>query len=521
MAKVNQEEINAEFKSAVDNYSNSIKTIKSEVEAVRKNPGVYCSGLGDRGFLSLIREVFQNSIDQIIMEESPASFVDVYYNEQTLEVVIRDNGLGFPFQDIERIVNKMNTSKNYEKVKGKFSIGTHGMGVKAVNFLSAEFDAESYRYDGTAIRFSTISGCPVKSTKDKPNPRPIPNKDKFQGSLVRFIPDVGVLGEINLSWKEVYTLVSQIISRTPIGTLCNFEAIDKNGVSHKEQLLNRDGIITDLVNMSKKPICKPITIFGDNGYMRLNMAFIFDGEDSPILRCVSYCNMCPTVAGTHIDGTVDGISRWFTKYMNDLYLSSTKSKVKVISSDIKSNIIISIAADVLEPVFIGQAKEQLANKEMAQYCRDVVIDNLNTWSKENPAELTKICKYLKEVAEMRARNDKVKETIVNKFQANAVTGYPAKFARPLKQKKEFVIVEGDSAAGSVKEGRDRNTTGLFPIRGKLPNAFRTTRSKMFENQEVQGIFKCILNCPYKKDFDPYKDVPWEKVIIMADADPDR
>ena len=213
--------------------------------------------------------------------------------------------------------------------------------------------------------------------------------------------------------------------------------------------------------MSTAPICKPIEVYSNNGYMRLHTGFVFDGGDNPtgLVRCVAFSNMCPTTLGTHIDGTIDGICKWFTKYMNDLYLSSSKSKVKVTPADVRSNIIISIDAAVLEPVFIGQAKEQLANKEMAPYCRDAVIDNLNTWSKENPAELTKICKYLKEVAEMRAKNDKVKENIVNKFQANAVTGYPAKFARPLKQKKEFVIVEGDSAAGSVKEGRDRNTTG--------------------------------------------------------------
>ncbi len=447
MAKDPVQELDEQFKSAVDNYGAQIKTLKSHVEAVRQNVGMWLSGIGDRAFLSMQREVFQNSVDQILLDESPANFVYFYYNENTLETIVEDNGLGFPFEDIERIITVPNTSKNYEKTKGIFQTGLHGAGLKASNAVTLDLVAESYKYDGTAVRFTTHQGYPVHK-KNKPNPEPIPNKQKKQGSKIWFTPDQSVLGELNLSWKDIYELIKNIIIRTPIGTVCRFEAVDKNGVTHKEDIVNKDGIVTNLIEMSSKPICKPIEIFNNDGWMRLNAVFVFDGGDNPtgLVRVTSYCNMCPTIAGTHTDGTIDGICKWFTKYMNDIFLTNNKTKVKVTAADIKSNVVISIAADMVEPVFIGQAKEQLANKEMAPFCRDSVINCLNDWSKANPNELLKICKYLKEVAEMRAKNDKVKENIVNKFQSNAITGYPAKFSRPIKQKEEFIIVEGDEAS---------------------------------------------------------------------------
>lgn len=444
MAKNQVHELDEQYKSAIDNYGNQIKTFKDWCTSVKKRPSYHCGGLNERGFISLQREVFQNSVDQVVMENSPANMISFYYNEQTLETSVEDNGLGFPFNDIERIVTTPNTSKNYEKKPGNFSTGYNGVGLKITSCLSSKLIAESYRYDGTAIQFTTVEGYPLQG-KNISNPKSIPNKNYKQGSKVTFWPNTEVLGEINLPWQEIYNLIYKIISRTPIGTICKFEAVDKEGKTHKEEIINKDGIFTDIIQLSKAPICKPIEIFNNNGYHRLHAGIIFDGSENPsgLIRSVAFCNMCPTIAGTHIDGTVDGVCKWFTKYMNDIFLSNNKNKVKIIPADIKGNIIISIAADALEPVFIGQAKEQLANKEMAPFCRDTVINGLNDWSKANPSELTKICKYLKEVAEIRAKNEKVKETIVNKFQANAITGYPAKFARSIKEKKEFIIVEGD------------------------------------------------------------------------------
>ena len=167
MPKNVPQELDSQFKDAIDNYGSQIKTLKDWCTSVKMRPSYHCGGLNERGFISLQREVFQNSIDQVVMETSPATFVYFYYNEQTLETTVEDNGLGFPFEDIERIVTKPNTSKNYEKQPHFYSSGYNGAGLKITCCLSSKLIAESYRYDGTAVRLTTVEGYTVNK-KGKP-----------------------------------------------------------------------------------------------------------------------------------------------------------------------------------------------------------------------------------------------------------------------------------------------------------------------------------------------------------------
>lgn len=437
---LNQAEINA-----IENYSDEIKTLKDFVSACRRMPGMYIGGVSNRGYLSLIREIYQNSVDQLVKPGSPATEVYLYYNMQTLQVTVRDNGLGLPYKDMERILTVPNTSKNYEKRVGEYSSGKHGIGCKATNALSSRLIARSYKYDGTAMEFTTTEGYPDKF-KNKSNPYPIKNKNKFQGSEITFYP-CEILGEINLDWKVVYTQMKRILLRSKLGAILHFEAVDSNGVTHKEDIVNKDGIIGDLIEKSHNPICRPITVSQDNGYMKLEAAFVFDagGKDGPSSteEVISFCNMCPTQLGTHEDGVVDGITKWFVKYINNIYLSNSKSKTTVIAADIKTGLIVSINAAMLEPIFVGQAKEQLSNPEMAPFCRDTVMNTLDEWSKANPQDLAKLCKYFKEIAEVRIKSSGEKLKIVTRYQENSLTGYPRKYKKPLKAKRDFMIVEGD------------------------------------------------------------------------------
>lgn len=374
------------------------------------------------------------------------------------------------------------------------------------------------------MRLTTKEGYPDGELKS------IPNKNKFNGTVLEFVPSAQVFGDnLHLDWKRVYNLIKQIVSRTPIGTTVEFEAVDSQGIVHKEKIINKDGIIRDLIEKSLHPMIKPITVFNDTGEMKLEAAFLFDSgdKDGPSAQeeVVSFCNMCPCI-GTHLDGTLKGICSFFTQYMNNIYLGSTsqqknskKAPLKVIPADIKTGLVLSINAAMLVPNLIGQSKEILSNPEMEPFCSETVINGLQEWAKNNPNDMLKLCKYFKDIAELRVKQNNEKVKIVNKYQSNSITGYPDNYTKPVKARKELFIVEGKSAGGSVISGRDINTQGCYSIRGKIPNAFRTPRNTLLQNAEIQGFIKIITGqdiSRYNKNFDPIKDIEWEKIIIASD-----
>lgn len=513
-------QITEEQRQAIDDYGGHIETIKDPVVIIRKRPGMYGGGTDNPGFLTLIREVYQNSTDQVVDPDSPANYIMCLYDERTFEFSSMDNGLGFPFDDMVRMVTEMHTSKNFSiKKKGQYSSGLHGVGIKVVNALSHCCRIESFRYDGSAMAIDLEKGYLVRG------PYKIPNKEKFQGSRVTFIPDLDIMGELTLGWKEVYILIKRIVSLSPIGTVVDFKATDIKGVEHTEHIVNTDGIITELINNVKFPMGKPIVISQDTGEQKLDLAFMYDagGEDGPnsLEQVTAFCNMCPTIAGPHITGVIEGICKWFTNYMNNIYLANSKSKTKVAAADIKCGLNVMISAACLEPVFIGQAKEQLGNKEMRKFCSDVVTKGLDEWSKSNSAQLGKMADYFKNLADIRTRAENSKQKLTKSYSANVLNGLPRKYLKPTESDDEFYIVEGDSAFGSAEDARDPKRQGIFPIRGKISSAYSKSKQAFWDNPEVVGIARIILGGKdYWKGFDPYKDVKWKKIVIMADADVD-
>lgn len=515
--------LNKAMQEAVDNYANDIITLKDFVTAVRKRPGMYIGAAGE-AVLNEIREIFQNCIDQMVDSNSPCDWFSIFYDELKLKFVVEDNGLGFPFDQIIRILTTQHTSKNFEKKLFQYSSGLHGIGAKVVNALSEYFMVESFRYDGTAVKMEFQKGYPMY---DKPIP--IPNEEKRQGSRITFIPDTEILTESLLEWKVLYRLLKNIMSLTPIGSHMDLYVTDRNGNNIKECIVNTDGIITNIIMKVKNPIIKPIVIGADDGTHKLDCAICYDaGSDngfSDMEDITSFANFCPTKGGTHVDGVIEGLTRWFTLYMNNIYLANQKSKekTKVIAADIRSGLNIMISAAHLEPIMVGQSKEQLSNPDMVPFCKETVMKGLDAWSKSNPQDLSKLARFFKEVSDIRMKAESSKAKIATKFTSNALTGLPEKYAKPLgNEHLEFLIVEGDSAGGMAKDGRNKYRQGIFPIRGKMPNAFQKSYKEFMSNAEVQGIIHILLSGKnYFRNFDPYKDCKYEKIIFMADADVDR
>lgn len=514
-------ELSKEMQAAIDNYGDRIETLQDFVTAVKLRYSMYLGAAHAPGFLHMIREIFQNSIDQLVDDRSPCDHIYIFYDMTgELKITVSDNGLGLPKDDMVRILTTQHTSQNYTKKKGEYSSGMNGVGAKVVNALSTYFIAESYRYDGQAFRLEMRDGYPTTE-----EPTPIPNPEYRQGTTITFSPSQEILGHIDLDWNIVYRLIKRIVSLTPLGSVVDFEAIDEHGVVHNEHIVNTDGILTDLITKAKNPFIKPIIVAEDNGEYKVEAAFVYssdyldDGGDTDA-QITAFCNWCPTSAGTHIDGVRKGIEAWFVNYMNKIYLTSAKNKTKVIAADIDCGLCVFINAACLDADFSGQAKETLTNPEMEPFAKAAMMKALDNWAASNPQDLNKLCKYFKEIADIRIKSTEQKTKIVEKFDTS-FTGMPAKYYKPEgKEHLELIICEGDSAKGTILNARDKKRQGVFPIRGKMPNAFRTPRNKFLNNAEVQSISKIILGKQYTKNFDPIKDVKWEKIIFGADADVD-
>lgn len=512
--KLTQEQI-----ENIQNYAGEIQSYKDFVEAVQKKPGMYIGYLGNRGFINMTREIFQNSYDELNRNSSPCDTVIVSYDERTNTVIVEDNGRGIPFGHIITIFQRQHTSSNYTKKKFDYSSGTHGVGAKVTNALCDYFKIESYNsivHEGRVVEFK--GGYPWDKGEVK-----IPNPENKQGAIITFTPNKKILGEITTTSEDIYQLIEMLMPMSKIGSKAIFNSIDIKGKQHTTTFINEDGILAFIVQMTSTPLIMPIKMFKDTGIMKMDIMMTYDASDMNDESIIAFSNSCPTESGYHIDGFKEGIAYFFTNYMNKVYLTNSTGKknknLKVTAADTRVGLKAAISVACLEPIFTGQAKQILGNEDMAPFIKNGVIDTLEEWSKNNPKDFAKICKYLKDVAELRLKQDKEKINLNKKYNSNSLTGLPSKYIAPVGNKHlELWIVEGDSAAGTMQNHRDKDTQGYFPIRGKLPNAFEKSAKDFLENAEVAGIIN-IIGGGYGKNFDITK-VKWEKIIFGADADAD-
>lgn len=538
MAKKKLDNISEEMRANILNYGDEIKTLADFVTAVRKRPGMYIGSTGNPGFRNLIREIIQNAFDEMNRKKSPCNTVWVSYDERTQTCIVEDNGRGIPFGEIVRIFSKQHTSSNFEKELGDFSSGLNGVGAKVTNALSSTFIIESYVL-GEARRVEFHEGYPTKNKEEV-----IPNPDNKQGSRVIFTPSKIAMGDTSITAEEVYNLINLILPLCALGAVVIFTGIDLKGKQYTEKLINKDGIMTYFIDSVDNPLVKPIQLFRNNGKMKADIAFTYsvvadkDNVYDPA-RLFAFCNTCPTTLGTHIDGFYEGVGYWFSNYMNKIYLAKSeasnkkkkKSKPLTIKfDDVRYGLVAVISAFHIEPTFDGQSKEKLSTEEMRPFIKSMVMDELDEWAKSNPNDLSKICRYLKDVAEVRIKADKEKVNITKKYKSNSLSGLPAGFVAPVGNPKtdklEVWFAEGESAAGSMRNDKAKSQ-GYFPLRGKIPDAFTKSRASFLGNEEVAGMIAIITDGI--KDYDinmigkkpiPVDKIKWDKIVLGTDADSD-
>lgn len=503
----------------IKHYGEKIKTIESFIQGVRKLPGMYIGATGNVGWKACIREIFQNAIDESLRKNSPCHYIRLVFDERNQSALVEDTGSGIPHGQIIKIFTTERTSSNYEKNQGEYTSGAHGVGSGVALALSKHFEVSSYIL-GNAVHVEFDEGNTWKKGEQK-----IKCPDGRQGTTVYMTPDNSILGFVNLTCGEIFDLVMKIFPIINIGDRIDFIGYDINGnCIYNKQLINQEGPIAGLSMICPKPIIAPITFGSDNGTIKAEVYMTWDvdmdTDNTEGENILSYGNFTPTTGGgTHVDGFLDGLCKYMRKYMNTFYLGP-KSKVSIINSDIKTGLRAVVFAAHLYPIFKGQFKGILSNEDIKVFISDLTYKSLEDWAKKNPTDLQRVCKYIKDVADIRSRSDETKIKISSQYQKSSLTGRPKKFVPPSNKWDELFIVEGDSALGSARNGRLNATQGIFPIRGKLLNAFNTPKARFLQNAEAAAIINLVTGGSYGKNIDMSK-VKWSKIIFMTDADPDK
>ena len=445
----------------VPKQQKKIQIIDDPVEAVRKLPDVYIGALGNAGYLNMYREIVQNSLDEIIKGNTLDKNIIISFDERTHTCIIEDNGQGIDINMLVPVFSVLHSSSNYDKKEGsgEYSSGKNGMGATITNYLSKFFIVESYRPDGSAgkVEFEEgrINSKGLQNIKSK--------KDKH-GLITTFCPS-DMMGQITVTVDEIRNLTWLITNLCLPGTRITFNTIDSMGRANKVIIENKNGIVDLLNSICEKKVVNPVYYTEDNGTMKAEVLFSYDiaNMDDPIV--MGFANMCPTTGGTHIDGYLDAIIKYFRDYMNKIYLVNNK-KLQVNAQDIRTGLRAVVSVFHVAPMFSGQSKQFFSKEDMKGFIYDVTLKALENWAQSNPNELQKICKYLKEVCEIRMKSDNEKIKMSDKYTASVVSGMPAKYKKPNgKGPFELWIVEGDSCASAMENNRDKASQAIFPIRG--------------------------------------------------------
>lgn len=497
------------------NEEGKIQIIEDPVMAVRKLPDVYIGETHNTGFLNMFREILQNSLDIIAKGMTLNYDAICSFDARTLTTIIEDNGPGIPLDMLEKVFSVLHSSSNYDKKAGSgmYSSGKNGMGATITNFLSKFFVVESFRADGTAARVEFKEGYVTdKHTQFIDCP-----KGKT-GLRTSFCPSA-IMGEITIDDNDIENLIWQLVHLSKIGTRVIYNAITKTGSKRQSIIANTAGLLEMFPNICSKPLINPIRFELDNGDMSVEALITYDLNEMGDPIILSFANMCPTISGTHVDGLMDGVNKYFKDYMNKIFLQGKKT-LTVNNQDIRTGFRAVISVKAITALFTGQSKDIYSEVNMKPFVAKTTLTALDNWAKQNPNDLQKVAKYLKDVCEIRSKQDNQKIKMADKYNVSAITGLPAKYKKHNgKGPFELWITEGDSAAGGLENHRDKNTQAIFPIQGKIPNCLVMTPKRFFENEIIAGLFHVFGYRGYQAKFDPNQFRP-AKLVTATDADND-
>lgn len=492
---------------------------ENEYEQVRKFIGMYISYRGSKAALHLFKEIFNNALDECVNENSPADHIDIYFDEETLRIIVEDNGRGIPFEKLREVCTKKHTTTKEGRKFNVESAGENGVGLKVTAALSDFYQVTSYR----GKEYKTLT---VMNGKDITESKPMKSKKEKTGLRVEFVPSEEYLGKIHITADDLCEWLRCMSYICPEGITMKLVSKKKKSEVIVSRTYKAEGLAEDVKYLGNELEFNPIMVsfdqISEEDPMRefaINMAFSYDlTMDNETID--SYCNYIHTIEnGTHVDGCESALCSFFVKAAQKL---DPKSKYPVTFEDCKKGLILVVNCRAARPNFSGQVKERVGNEYMQTDSRKQMQKALDTYFISNQATLKRIIDYLRKMAKIRLASHSMKGLDAKKTQTWAdereVPTYIGLSDRNTKGYTELFICEGDSAGRHVANMVDHRYQAVYLLRGVIPNAFGMTTEKAMKNDVLRNLVK-ILGCGIGKDFN-ISNLRFHKIIILSDEDID-
>ena len=505
--------------------ADSIQALEG-MEHVRKRPSMYIGDVGSRGLHHLVYEVVDNSIDEAMAGHCSTITLEIN-NDSSLTV--EDDGRGIPVgmhkkegvSALEVVMTKIGAGGKFDKDSYKVSGGLHGVGVSCVNALSELLIAKVFR-DGKEYEQSYRQGKPVEPVKE------IGKSDKT-GTLVTFTPDKEIFKEVTDFDYEILSNRMRELSYLNKGlriSITDNRKKDKDGNAFTETFISKEGLseFIQYLDKGRLPIISSIIkMEGEKNGIPVEVAMVYNSSFSENLH--SYVNNIDThEGGTHLSGFRRGLTNTLKKYADSSGLTD-KLKFEISSDDFREGLTAVISVKVAEPQFEGQTKTKLGNREVSSAVSQSVSQMLEDYLEENPDDSKIIVQKIILAAQARTAASKAREMIQRKTVMTG-GGLPGKLSDCSETDPslcEVFLVEGDSAGGTAKQGRDREFQAILPLRGKILNVEKAQQHRVFENEEIRNIYTALgVSVGTEEDSKALnvEKLRYHKIIIMCDADVD-